>query len=368
MSPSSVEVPSPSGSHDLSSVIRAEQATWEDCVVDRAVFGTTEPDEIASLLSGFCEQALGAKVREALFYRVSVACVAGLALGDGRKVVVKAQRGQRKEGYLAACVAFRRRLVEQGFPCPRPLSEATRVGPAWVLAEELMEAGSPGDGHDPGIRRAITDSLARLVSIGEGFSGREAFGRAWFSGLPEGQVFPRPHSPFFDFEKTARGAEWIDALAAEARSRRGEGGDERGGGESGEGPARFVGHFDYRVEHLRFDRGQVVATYDWDSLHFERLPVLIGALAPHFTADWQREDVVRAPSLDEMRAFVADFEASRGQAFSAPERALLSASCVYSSSYTARCNHASNPREEGWNGDLRPFLRAHGRAILDQGL
>lgn len=346
---------------DLPSVIQAEHQTWDDCVVDRAVFGTDRPDEIATLLSGFCERSLGARVSGARFYRVSVACVAGLDLEDGRSVVVKAQRGQRKEAYLRACVAFRRLLVEEGFPCPRPLSEPVRVGPAWVTAEELTLAGSPADAHDPPIRRAIADSLARLVSIGERFPDRGSFGRAWFTGLPEGQVFPRPHSPFFDFEKTAEGAEWIEAFAKEARARRGE-------GDTGESAPRVVGHFDYRVEHLRFDGAKVVATYDWDSLHHERLPVLIGALAPHFTADWQRDDVVRAPSLEEMRAFVSDFEASRGLPFSPAERRLLSASCVYSTAYTARCNHASNPREEGWNGDLRPFLRAHGRALLEAGL
>ena len=382
---------------DLSSLIQAEHANWERPVVDEAVFGTSRPVEIAALLSGFCRDTLGAGVAEALFYRVSVACVAGLTLDDGRKVVVKAQRGRRKEAYLSACVAFRRRLVEEGFPCPQPLSEAVRVGPAWVTAEALMEAGSPGDAHDPVIRRAIAGSLARLVAIGEGFSGGESFGRAWFLGLPQGQVFPAPHSPFFDFEKTSGGAEWIEACAREARqiglqiersfsgAPEGLDGATPGAGEgaatsalraasagSGQGlPAsagRMVGHFDYRVEHLRFDGGRVVATFDWDSLHFERLPVLLGALAPHFTADWQREDVVRAPSLDEMRAFVSEFEASRGQAFSAVERRLLSASCVYSMSYTARCNHASSPREEGWNGDLRPLLRAEGRALLDGGL
>jgi len=382
---------------DLSSLIQAEHANWERPVVDEAVFGTSRPVEIAALLSGFCRDALGAGVAEALFYRVSVACVAGLTLEDGRKVVVKAQRGRRKEAYLRACVAFRRRLVEEGFPCPLPLSEATRVGPAWVTAEGLMEAGSAGDAHDPVLRQAIAGSLARLVSIGEGFSERESFGRAWFLGLPEGQVFPAPHSPFFDFEATAGGAEWIDAFAREARqiglqidrsfsaAPKVLDGATPGAGEGAATSAlasasaasvpglpasagRVVGHFDYRVEHLRFDGGRVVATFDWDSLHFERLPVLLGALAPHFTADWQREDIVRAPTLDEMRAFVTDFEVARGQPFSAVERWLLSASCVYSMSYTARCNHASNPREEGWNGDLRPMLRAHGRALLDGGL
>ncbi len=342
---------------ELASIIRAEHENRVDKVVDRAVFGTEDAGEIASLLGGFCASSLGSPVAHARFYKVSVACVAGLDLADGRSVVVKAQRGDRREGYLFACAAFRRLLVSEGFPCPRPLSGPVRVGPALVTAEERMTAGSPGDAHEPAIRRAITESLARLVSLGERFAEPESFGRAWFSGLPEGRVFPRPHSPSFDFEATKEGAEWIEAYAAEARARRA----------SAEGP-RVIGHFDYRVEHLRFDAGHVVASFDWDSLHHEHLPVLVGSLAPHFTADWQREDLRRAPSLDEMRAFVADFEVARKQAFTVAERATLSAALVYAMAYTARCNHASSPREEGWNGDLRPTLREHGRTLLDSGL
>lgn len=343
--------------HDLRRTILEEHRGWTDSVVDRAVFGTSDPAEIAALLEGFCERELGAEVLGARFYRVSVACVAGLDLADGRSVVLKAQRGERREEYLVACADLRHLLADEGFPCPRPLTAPRRAGPAWITAEELTEIGALADAHDPTIRRAITFALARLAELSTKLPAPERLGRAWFAGLPEGRVFPRPHSPFFDFEATREGAEWIERLAAEARARR----------HVAEGE-RAVGHFDFRVEHLRFDGARVVASYDWDSLHHELVPVWIGSLAPHFTADWQRDDVVRAPTIDEMRAFVADFEADRGRPFTKPERADLEAACVYAMAYTARCNHASNPRDEGWNGDLRPTLRAHGRALLDRGL
>lgn len=327
-----------------------------DTAVDRAVFGTDDPAAIAGVLSDFCREQLGAPVRAARFYRVSVACVAGLELADGRAVVVKAQRGGRSLEYLSACVDFRRLLIAEGFPCPAPLSAPHRAGGAWLTAEELCDRGAPGDAHDPAIRRAIAGSLARVTEISGRFPAPERFGRSWFSGLPEDRVFPRPHHPAFDFEGTRGGAEWIEALAAEARARRVDAAGERA-----------VGHFDYRVEHLRFEGDRVVATFDWDSLHFERVAVLAGTMAPHFTADWQRDDVRRAPSIDEAAAFVADFERGRKLAFSAEERRTAAAAAVYAMAYTARCNHASNPREEGWNGDLRPLLRAHGRALLDRG-
>src|SRR5689334_13230343 len=99
---------------DLRTAILAEHATWPDPVVDRAVFGTSDAAEIAALLSRTCESALGSPIVSARFYRVSVACVAGVDLADGRSVVLKAQRGARPEAYLAACMAFRRLLVSEG--------------------------------------------------------------------------------------------------------------------------------------------------------------------------------------------------------------------------------------------------------------
>jgi len=53
----------------------------------------------------------------------------------------------------------------------------------------------------------------------------------------------------FDFEKTAGGAEWIDAFARRARQ-----------AEAHDGPS-WLGQADWRVEHLRFDKRKIVATY-----------------------------------------------------------------------------------------------------------
>ena len=89
-----------------------------------------------------------------------------------------------------------------------------------------------------------------------------------------------------------------------------------------------------------------------------------GANAHAFTADWARDDIVRVPRVAEMAAFVDDYETARGTSFTAAERRTIAASCVYSVAYTARCNHAIDPRAEAWNGDFRPLLRAEAEALL----
>jgi hypothetical protein len=204
-----------------------------------------------------------------------------------------------------------------------------------MAAEELVERGAKADAGDPAIRRAIAAALARLVDLAQSFVAEPAFGPAWFTAVPDDRVFPRPHSPLFDFEKTRDGAEWIERIARVARSER-----ERAAG------ARVVGHFDWRAEHLRFEHAEVVASYDWDSLHAELEPVLVGATAHAFTADWSDEARARFPTIEEARGFLDDFEVARDHTFIPAERRTASCSWVYSTAYTA----------------LRPRARPHARA------
>jgi hypothetical protein len=89
-----------------------------------------------------------------------------------------------------------------------------------------------------------------------------------------------------------------------------------------------------------------VAAYDWDSLCHERETILLGSVAHAFTADWSIDDPRQAPSLDEARAFVADYEEARGQPFTPLERRIVSAAFTYGVAYTARCGHALDPASQ----------------------
>src|SRR5437773_305905 len=134
-------------------------------------------------------------------------------------------------------------------------------------------------------------------------------------------LYPQPHGKIFNFENTTVGAEWIDDFARRARQLESHNG------------ARVLGHADWRVEHLRFQDGRIVATYDWDSLAFRPGTELVGGSAHGFTADWALEGFRRIPTADDIRAYVADYEAARGQPFSKSERRSLFAMCVYFITY-----------------------------------
>ncbi len=341
-----------SGTESLASLVAAEHRTWTDPIVCQAVFGSTNPTAIAERIDALCREALGSAIASARFYRVSVGCVAGVELDDGRAVVVKVQRSRRSPASFGVMLDIRRHLAREGFPCPEPLGDVITEGDRITTFEELVERGARADAHDPRIRRALAASLARVVDLTRPFVGTTPLGGAWFTAIPDGRLWPRPHTPLVDFEATAEGAGWIDEIAARARAVRGEAAGKR-----------VLGHFDWRVEHARFGPdGEVVATYDWDSLHDERETVMVGAAAHAFTTDWSRSDIVRVPRIAEIAGFVDDYEAARGSDFAPAERRTIAASCVYSLAYTARCNHALDGDDD--NGDFRPLLRAEAGALL----
>jgi hypothetical protein len=308
---------------DLADAIARQLATWDEPVVEAAIFGTTEPAAIAGAIGG----VLDGTIAETLFYRTSVGAVAGVVLADGRRVVVKAHQPHVGAARLAAVHEVMRALADAGFPCPRPVAGPLPLGRGLATVEALVDDGEVRDGHEPAVRRELAVRIVELMRLVPPAPAYQPLGASWFSGLPSDVLWPRPHSPLFDFEATRAGAEEIDAIGAAARR------VPRAG-------AAVVGHFDWRAEHARFNGDRMVVAYDWDSLHVDLEPVVVGAAAHAFCADWERQDTPAAPDLDELHAFVAEAEAARRAPFDGAERATLAASLVYSLAYTARCTHA----------------------------
>lgn len=307
----------------LTDVIADELRTWDMPVVEPAIYGTADPAAIAGAIAAVVRATTGREIARAAFYSASVGSVAGVTLDDGRRVVVKAHQPHVRRARLEAVHAVMTALADAGFPCPRPLVGPTPIGQGLATIEALVD-GARRDGHDPAVRRELARTLVELMRLAPL---HDALGASWFTGLPAETLWPRPHSPLFDFETTRAGAERIDAIAAAARAvpRAGQ---------------RCTGHFDWRAEHARFDGDRMIVAYDWDSLHVDLEPVCVGAAAHAFCADWERDDVPAAPELDELHAFIADVEAARGARFDGDQRATLAGSLIYSLAYTARCTHA----------------------------
>jgi Phosphotransferase enzyme family len=343
--------------HDPVEILQKELQTWSTPFVELDCFGTDSAERIAEVMDEFCRAHLGSKLRGYLFYGASVGSTHGVQLEDGCEVVIKVRPPVETNPHLSLdrtsleniCWVMKW-LTDRGYPCPKPILAPTLVAKGLATVEEFLDRGQRGNGFDPECRRVIASGLAHLIELLQSFDG-EVSSLQHFRRSES--LYPPPHRKLFDFEKTAEGAEWIDTFARRARQ-----------AETHEGKP-VLGHRDWRVEHLRFQDGKIVATYDWDSLAFCPETELVGLSAHGFTADWTPEGIRRIPTADDIHAYVMDYGQARGQPFSARERKSLFAHCVYCIAYGARCAHSLDPDKRECEENTWPYLlKTEGEALL----
>jgi len=338
------------GIASLTDTIAAHLAEWEQPFVELAIHGTADARSIAAAIDRFCLRVLGASVAEPLFYRSSIGAVAGVRLTDGRRVVIKAHQPAQTALHLQRVANLQRHLAATEGIAPAIMAGPSPLGAGMAIAEEFCVRGDSRDGHQPAVRRALAAGLRRVICA------LDAFGSP--AGLRSNDpaadsLWPAPHSRLFDFEATTRGAEYIDDLAREARRRMIPAG------------TRVISHGDWRTEQVRFEGDRISIAYDWDSLCTTWEPAAVGAAAHMFCADWSRDDVAQAPTLDEAIAFVSDYEAERGKPFTSEERRLCGAAFGYAVAYTARCGHAAGVDIRHQPGNHQNLIHLHGTALLD---
>ncbi len=348
----------------LGGVIATTFATWEQPLRDRgldrerSIYGTADPEEIARVVDDFCMAALGARVDEYLFYAVSQGSVSGVRLTNGRRVAVKAHTSTWTLPFLDAVYRVQDYLVAGGFPCPRPLLQPAPLGQGYATVEELVDEGEYADAHIPATRRAMAATLARLVTATHVLGGMPELCAGLQSRMPfrrpTDSIWPVPHNPMFDFEATTTGAEWIDHIAAKAREAL-----SRGAGEL------VIGHTDWSAQNCRSVDDTIHVVYDWDSLMLDKEPVIVAEAAMTFAFNWLLPGPQIAPSPDEARAFVREYEEARGAPFTAAEWAGITAAATYSLAYGARLEHSLSPTQTDYSpGGARARLAQYGDAFL----
>jgi hypothetical protein len=303
--------------------------------LERLVYGTPDADAAAALVLDWCRAAFGVDVADAVFFVSSVGCVHGLVLADGRRVVVKAFQANASVEYLVAVQRLQLALGDAGLPAPRPLVGPRAFGAGLATAETMLPRPPSADAHDPGVRRILAEGLARFVRSARRYIDEPGLRLPPFRREDDEALYPRVHDPRFDFAATSAGAEWIDRLARDALDRRNE----------ADGP-RVVGHMDWRIQNVGVSDGELVAIFDWDSIAIGLESGVAAAAAYGFCHDWSTDRPAALTTVDEMFAFIADYEQARDIAFTTSERRIVEAQLVYSLSYGARCEH-SDARLDG---------------------
>jgi hypothetical protein len=323
-------------------------------IVEQAALGTREATRIDTLVNGFCVSELRSAVAEVLFRATSVGVVRGIRLADGRRVVVKAHQPRESLARLQAVQDLQSELFRAGVPCPEPLGSPKRLGAGLATAETLIDGGEVRDTHDPTCRRLIAQALASHLEITRSFGRPAALAGGW-NLYAHGRLWPRrAHAPIFDFAATGAGAEWIDALAAQAKPLAQTGG------------AMFTGHTDWSGKHFRFAAGRITAIYDWDSLAVRSEAAIVGNAAMSFATNFDIPGVRRAPTPTEMGAFINEYDAARAAPLTAAERRQIAACAMFLGAYTARCEHCgvSGYRAGDDPHSFTSSLRKHGTAYL----
>jgi hypothetical protein len=265
----------------------------------------------------------------------------GLQLRDRSRIALKIHTDAYPASYLVGAQRVQEHLWQRRFPCPRPLGVRGRA-----TLEEWKDDGVYRDGHEPDVRRALAVALARLIELTDELRPAPRLERGFSFPAADGALWPTPHNVLFDFEATSAGAAWIDDVAIAARRIR----DEPVGRE-------IVGHGDWVANHVRFEGAKPCVAYDWDSLETDREPNLLGCAAATFTYNEQLP-IELEPTVDETRAFVADYEVARGGELAAEERRATYAAAVYVRAYATRCGHAVGGEVD------RASVEAYAEALL----
>jgi hypothetical protein len=298
---------------------------WDSSSVEQGVFHTSEAEEVADQLEAFV-MALDSTVFEALFYASSAGCVAGVALHDGQRVVIKAYQSQWGRPFLSAVRRVQEQLAKARFPCPRPIFGPESAGPALATVEEFVP--------DPGMRpftesemALSAEGLAVQVARCRGLSEPALRDQHPLSAAQE-ELYPQPHNPIFDFSLRAEDARWIDRLAQAAKAAR-----------SVDDSPFTVIHTDWSARNVRIDNGAVVAAYDWDSLAETTESIAVGQAAATWRSTGEPDDPI-APGPDDVQAYLSAYEVAAGRSFTGEQRQAGMAAALWALAYTARCEHA----------------------------
>jgi hypothetical protein len=253
-------------------------------------------------LADWCLRYLGAPLERVLFRSGFLSEVVGVELSSGLRAVVKVRPFQPR---IAGCLQVQAALARVGFPCPSPLTGATRVHDMTVTAET----------HDPGGGPLPTEAgaapfaalLARLIAAApdptsvSGLTPSPPW-TAW--DHPGREVWPDLDEHGQDLNLVS-GPEWVDDAARRVRERL----------TATTGRLR-IGHGDWASQNIRWTGRDPLVVHDWDSVIAQPEPAIVGLAA----AMWPCEDGSEVTaSVAQTADFITSYQLHAGREWSNSE-------------------------------------------------
>ncbi|MFT7838603.1 phosphotransferase [Saccharothrix sp. BKS2] len=247
-----------------------------------------------------------------------MSAVFGLRLAGGREVGVKARED---DGRAASCVAAQTRLADRGFPCPRPLTPALRVGALAVHAEEFRPGGDLLRGDSPDVAARCAAVFARLMAeLSDVTVTPPLPNPRWVRWDHPGPGL-WPAIKFLDDRDQDAVPAFVVDVAVRVRERL----------LAADLPC-VLGHADFEAQNLRWREGDVWAVHDWDSLGWQPEAALVGAACGAFAS---ASPPTLAP-VGSSAAFLEVYQDLRGRGFSAEEREVAWAASLWPAAHNAR--------------------------------
>lgn len=280
-------------------------------------------DVTHGLLAQWCVEFLGSPPTDEVFRSGHLSAVTGLRLADGRAVVVKVRPDSPR---IAACVEVQRRLFESGYPCPEPLTAATRLGDYVATAEAYVPDGAVLPAADRSAQ-LFAGAFAWLVNLAPPASEVPGLDPppSWADwDHTEPGLWPRPEADGINLNE-APGLRWIDDVGRQARDRL-----------RADGSEALVGHCDWLAGNLRWNGDELLVVHDWDSVAADSEAVLVGFAA----ALYSTVDANQLSTIEETEQFLVAYCDARGRQFRADEIQRSWAAGAWTRAYDAKYQHA----------------------------
>jgi Ser/Thr protein kinase RdoA (MazF antagonist) len=265
----------------------------------------------------WCRRHLGSEPAEVLFTMKHLSSVSGLALRDGRQVVLKIRPMARR---LAACAAVHRHLYDAGFPCPQPLAGPEPLA-GYAADAELLVPGGDLIVDSPVPAKVHAGVLAQLIKLAPSAAGVGTLApappwTAWDHAYP-GTWPPADDRP----DDLNSEPSWLDDVAVEVRAILSR----------WSGP-QVIGHGDFEAQNLRWNGDLPLAVHDWDSVICAPEPVVVGLAA----AVWPAGITSASATVDETAAFLDAYQVARGAAWSARDLGAVWAAGLWVLAFNAK--------------------------------
>jgi hypothetical protein len=249
-----------------------------------------------ALLADWCLRYLGAPFERVLFRSGFLSDVVGVELSSGLRAVVKARPFQPR---IAACLQVQAALARAGFPCPEPLTVATRVHGMTVTAETEVPGGSPLPTEAGAASFAAL--LARLIASAPAAAAVQSLTpsppwTAW--DHPGRRLWPDLDEHGQDLN-LVDGPQWVDDAARRVRDRL-----------TSTRARACIGHGDWASQNIRWTGSDPLVVHDWDSVIAQPEAAIVGLAA----AMWPSEvgsDVTA--SVAQTADFIACYQLQAGR-------------------------------------------------------